>query len=66
MEAYAIFLTIILTNDAEIKTRVAYFDTYDECAIALRSDEYTRFIHRRWAGIGAKSMISICDKVDSI
>ena len=58
MEAYAIYLSIVLITKAKIDVgAVAHFETIDQCEQALTSDKYGEGIFKR---------DSICKKVDTI
>ena len=67
MNAYAIYLTIVLINGTIINVgAIRYFDNYDDCEEALYSDKYQIYLERTYGGIGARSKNSICKKVKSI
>ena len=67
MEAYAIYLTVVLITKEKIDVGpMAYFDTQEQCEIALTSDRYYVLLEHRFGGALIFKRDSICKKVETI
>jgi len=67
MEAYAIYLSIVLITKAKIDVgAIAYFDTIDQCYEAMTSDKYYVWLELHYGGKGIFKRDSICKKVNTI
>ena len=61
MEAYAIYLSLVLVTGAKIEVgAVHYFDSAPECYRFVRSDEYYLWLDIRFGGLEIKKRDSIC------